>query len=154
MAGDLTYKGAAGPVIAEVLRVKQANGDVLTERIVVDAAADPASPLHGFFTWDDQAAAEGFRLVQARALINRVKIHITEGETVRVVPAFVSVIDEDGRRVRIGSERALADPDLLGQVLSETRLQLRGLRNRLSAFTDAKHLVAQIDSVLEGLPPA
>lgn len=41
---------------------------------VVDAARDPGSALHQFFTWDDTAAAEKYRLDEARQLITSVKI--------------------------------------------------------------------------------
>lgn len=147
------YQGAAQSVIAEVLRIRNENGGTLTERLLVDVASDPASPLHDQFVWDNDLAADGFRIVQARLLINRVKISIQEGETVRVMPAFVSVIDGSGKRVRVGSERALANPDLLAQVLAQTRQQIHGLRNRLSAFDQATGVVAALDGVLDQLPP-
>lgn len=41
---------------------------------VVEAARDPASPLHGYFEWDDTEAARQHRLGQARQLIRRIKI--------------------------------------------------------------------------------
>lgn len=155
MAGEVgvRYRGAPQPVISEILRLRDVNGGGLTERVIVDAASDPASPLHDQFQWDNDIAADGFRVVQARLLINRVKLHISEGETVKVMPAFVSIVDEAGRRIRVGSERALADAGLLGQVLADTRTQIRGLRNRLSAFDDAAHVVAQLDDLLANLPP-
>lgn len=49
---------------------------------VVEAARDPASPLHSHFEWNDSAAAEKYRLDQARTLIRSVKIEVT----VRDVP--------------------------------------------------------------------
>lgn len=52
---------------------------------VVAAARDPESPLHGYFEWDDTAAAEQHRLHQARQLIRRVRIDVT----VRDVPLSV-----------------------------------------------------------------
>lgn len=41
---------------------------------VVDAARDPASPMHGEFTWDDTKAAHAHRLEEARALIREITI--------------------------------------------------------------------------------
>jgi hypothetical protein len=66
----------------------------LTPRNVVDAARDPANPLHRRFEWDDSVAAERYRLAQARQLIQTVRcsfVSPTSGATsVRVfhsVPA-------------------------------------------------------------------
>jgi hypothetical protein len=151
-SADIAYRGAPQPVISEIVRLRDENGGEVTERMLVDAASDPASPLHDRFTWDNDLAADGFRIVQARLLINSVKIHIVEGETLKIIPAFVSVVNEGGKRVRIGSERAIADPNLLAPVLAETRTQIRGLRNRLSAFDEAQHVVSQLDDVLKNLP--
>jgi hypothetical protein len=152
-SAEMVYRGAPQPVVAEILRLRDEHAGEITERIIVDAAADPASPLHEHFTWDNDLAADGFRMVQARLLVNRVKIHIVEGETLRIMPAFVSITNDTGKRVRIGSERAVANPSLLGQVMAETRTQIRGLRNRLSAFDEAQHVVSQLDDVLQNLPP-
>jgi hypothetical protein len=149
---EIAYRGAPQAVIAEIIRLRDESGGEITERMVVDAASDPASPLHDRFVWDNELAADGFRIVQARLLINSVKIHIMEGESVRIMPAFVSITNGDGKRVRIGSERAVSDPGLLGQVMAETRTQIRGLRNRLSAFDEAQHVVTQLDDVLKTLP--
>lgn len=44
----------------------------LTPRDVVDDARNPNSPLHSYFEWDDGAAAEAYRLKQARGLIKAV----------------------------------------------------------------------------------
>lgn len=51
-----------------------ANGGKLTARQVVEAAADPASPLHGLLTWDDAIAGYRYRLAQARRII---RCHLT-----------------------------------------------------------------------------
>lgn len=155
MAGaDVTqkYQGASPAIVSEVLRLADVNGGALTERVIVDAASDPASPLHDQFQWDNDVAADGFRVIQARLLINRVKIKVTQGETVTVMPAFVSITNGQGNRVRIGTQRAMADPDMLGQVLAETRSQLVGLRNRLTAFNVTGDLVDGLDDVLSKIP--
>jgi len=57
---------------------------------VVDAARNPNSALHSYFTWDDSDAAAAYRLQEARALIKRVKVDgvRTDGEVVRV-PSFI-----------------------------------------------------------------
>lgn len=74
----------------------------LTPVLVVDAARPNDSPLHDRFEWDDHAAGEAYRLVQARALIRSVKITYGDDEDrpSRKVPAWSSVAYETNQRVR------------------------------------------------------
>jgi len=71
-----------------------AAGD-MTPETVLDAARDENSALHGWFDWSDDAAAEKWRLQQARQLIKTVYVAITYADdTVVVVPAYVSEADD------------------------------------------------------------
>jgi hypothetical protein len=56
-------------VSRELRRLADANGGLLLPGKVAAAAADPGHPLHGYFEWDDQAAACQYRLTQAAQLI-------------------------------------------------------------------------------------
>lgn len=52
----------------------------LTPRVIVDEARDPASPLHKEFEWDDAAAADRFRLIQAGQLVVRCRLTFTRAD--------------------------------------------------------------------------
>ena len=54
-------------------QIREANGNVLTPRAVVDAARDVNHPLHSRFTWDDGEAGELWRLEEAAKLIRVVR---------------------------------------------------------------------------------
>jgi hypothetical protein len=75
--------------IKEVLISLQKDG-LLHPDAVVEAARNPASPLHDFFTWDDTEAAEKYRQDEARQLIRSIKIEVDTGVPVEV-RAFVSL---------------------------------------------------------------
>jgi hypothetical protein len=49
----------------------------LQPELVVEEARDPASPLHPYFLWDDEAAGHAWRVEQARQLIRSVRVEIT-----------------------------------------------------------------------------
>lgn len=53
----------------------------LTTEAVVEAAKDPTSPLHGYFTWNVQEAAEKYWAVEARRLISSVRYVIVSQDT-------------------------------------------------------------------------
>jgi len=58
----------------ELERLYEANGGRLTPAIVLDAAREPASPLHSSFEWDDLVAGEHHRHQQARDLIRKARV--------------------------------------------------------------------------------
>lgn len=55
-------------VDSELDRLMKKHG-TLTAQLMVDEARDPKSRLHKYFLWDDQEAAEKYRLVQAQSMI-------------------------------------------------------------------------------------
>jgi hypothetical protein len=102
---------------------------------VVEAAQDPASPLHSRFTWDDDAAAMQWRLEQARALIRTVTIERIE------------TVDAPARKIRAwvhdpagGGYIATADvakqPDVRDRVLDDMRRDLDRLRTKWKLYEE------------------
>lgn len=75
--------GDSRDVVVELERLRKERGE-LTAEMVVEAAADEGSPIHGQFTWDDDAAAHQFRLMQARGLIRRVTVSVRGAEPRRM----------------------------------------------------------------------
>lgn len=63
-------------VVADALRALENRHGQLSPELVVEAAADPESPLHDHFEWDDEVAGHAYRLDQARALIVSVKYEV------------------------------------------------------------------------------
>jgi hypothetical protein len=128
------------PAAQELWRLYQATG-ALTPAQVVEAATDPASPLHDHFEWDDSEAARRYRLVQAGRLIRRCRVTIEVGEEeVRRVRAFVSVPTPE-RPVFVATDDALADPDRRDVVLTQARRDLAALRRKYSDLLDWKQLL-------------
>jgi hypothetical protein len=65
-------------ITAELRRIASSNGGLLLPQDVVDAARPKTSVLHSRFEWDDDKAAESYRLWQARQLI-RVTVEMLPG---------------------------------------------------------------------------
>ena len=62
----------------------------LTADTLVAIAADPASPLHAHFEWDDAVAAHRHRQEQARVLIRSIKMQVTHHSLIFEAPTFIS----------------------------------------------------------------
>lgn len=65
-------------VIKEILSIEKKEG--LTAETLLESAKNNKSSLHDFFEWDDTEAAEKWRLVQARNVINEVRVVVNDTE--------------------------------------------------------------------------
>jgi hypothetical protein len=116
---------------------------------VVEAAADPASPLHPHFEWDDTAAAQRYRLTQARTLIRSQKIQVKIG------PAIVRSVEYIPSAVTIGAYRRLTEiepgSDDARAVMLRELGRVGGMLGRtrnIAAILDLHH---EVDDLLHAL---
>lgn len=137
---------------AALLELADQRDGRLTPRAVLDAARDERSPLHEEFSWDDDEAAEGFRLIQAGALLRRVKIQVVveskDPTRVNIVVqrAFPSVPSLRGSPS--GSYVPLAQADQQ-ELLSEVVSQLEVLRKKYAAIEKLAGVWKAVDDVRE-----
>jgi hypothetical protein len=76
------------PVVARELRKLETSGGGLRPADVVRAARKSRSPLHPFFEWDNTAAAEKYRLEQARSLIRCITVIYDKAPTAEPVRGY------------------------------------------------------------------
>lgn len=109
----------------------------LTAGMVVQSARPKNAPLHPYFEWDDKAAAEEFRLEQARSMIRRVTFVIEdedEGVPERSVREFQVVTD-----VREDAPRAVYRrvTDFSGEEQEEVRERIqRAIASLVAQYRD------------------
>ena len=116
---------------------------------VVESAADPASPLHSRFTWDNSAAAHQWRLEQARNLIRTVTIQRIEQPAAepRKIRAWVH---DPGTNGYVSTEDVAKQPDVRDRVLDDMRRDLDRLRTKWKLYEEtfldlaAEMLVAEL----------
>jgi hypothetical protein len=130
--------GVPQPVAHEVERLRRAAPDGDLVGAVLAAAAEPESPLHPYFEWDDTAAAAEWRRVQASQLIRRVKVQIIPDEERPPIRARLYVAQADLGDGACGAYASLVD--LLERpaesepvVLSAIRRELGKLRAKYAA---------------------
>jgi hypothetical protein len=117
---------------------------------VVDAARMKEAPLHPYFEWNNDVAAERFRESQARRMIGAIKVKVVdmrgverEGrgfEPVNLVVQTSKQEDEQEKpepkhyvQVQVIQQR----PDLSAQVLREVEQRLQSARRK---FNEYKHI--------------
>lgn len=128
--------------LREQLQEIRAKHGKLTPSLVVDAARNKASPLHGRFDWDNRAAAESWRREQARHLIKSVRIvYAVDGED-HSVRAFHAVRqDHLDEPVYEPSEAVATDPLLRQIVLRQMERDWESMYARYGRFREFVELV-------------
>lgn len=136
----------------ELLR-KQCKGELTPEDVLADARHDN-SPLHSFFEWDDGAAAEQYRLQQARGLIRAVVavyVRDDEGKPAVRTRAYVHVPEPSAPHYR-EAQHAMSLKKTRKMVLDRAMNELRAWRNRYKDLEEFAALVKIIDTVDDDFP--
>ena len=132
---------AVDPAVAaaELERIRKANKE-LRAADVVEAARPEDAPLHPAFTWDDSAAAEKWRRMEARQLIRAIVVKVDAEQPRPVYEHVPTVVGGPGHYER--GEVLVAHPDMYALALGEA----------LNALTIAQERVAVLRRYAEGDP--
>ncbi len=134
----------------EMLRAKF-KGEI-TPQDVVDDARHGNSPLHSFFEWDEGAAAEAYRLGQARGLIRAV-VAIYTSETAPAVRARAYVhIAERGAEHYRETGHAMSQTKTRAMVLRRAWEEFMQWRKRYKDLKELSELFAVADEIAKKLP--
>lgn len=143
---------------AALTALAEANNGLLNPAHVVDAARNPESVLHSEFEWDDDAAADSYRLAQAGALIRRVKFtlvrqdHETKQITVRTTRAFQSRPSQRTADAGYESvEQIMADPVKRDELIDQVLRELTAYRRRYADLLALSNVWAAIDDAIDAL---
>jgi predicted MarR family transcription regulator len=136
----------ADVVKEELLRITAENGGVLKAADVVVAARPEASPLHNQFEWDDSAAAENYRLWQARQLIS---VTVEYLNTHDPNPVFVSLTVD--RKIGGGGYRTLvsvlSDEAQREQLLADALSDAKQFREKYKVLKELARVFAAMEEV-------
>lgn len=134
--------------IGEALtKIAVEGGGELTPIAVVESARNPRNVLHRHFEWDDQKAAESYRLDQARAIIR--SIHAEDGDAADGhAAAFISIAAKSGTSYRaLGDVRNSAD--LQAMVLAQASRDLEAWEKRYRALEDICEIVRDARAAIQ-----
>ena len=113
---------------------------IITPQALVEEARPISSPIHNQFNWDDEEAAEQYRLWQARELIKKVTITFEK----RKVFGFHNVkvnIDNTLTQGYVSSVRIMSNQDLRNQVIQQALKQLLYWQDQYKTYTELDALI-------------
>jgi hypothetical protein len=138
-------------LVGETLEKIEAVHGTLKPALVIDEARPEGSALHPLFDWDDQTAAEKYRLHQARQVISSVVVRqVDNREIVKPISAFVNIVQDDGNRY-VSTVSAMSDDEKRAAILRNAHADLMRWRSKYQAMQEFSELFTVIDRVAEAI---
>jgi hypothetical protein len=126
----------------------------VSPQLLLDEARNPSSPFHKHFEWDDTAAAERYRLVQASAMIREWR-----GTVLRIDTGTRRVLVQPTRRVHSAlsergrgrssyetTEQIMANPAKRRALIETLLKELTSYRRRYAEILELSKVWAAIDA--------
>lgn len=132
----------------ELETIKETEGQ-LTPAIVVKRAEKEESKLHGFFTWDDKAAADEYRLNEARYLLRSVEVYyeVEPGGDEKPVRAFYHVEDDEEGAIYVDIDDVVSNDDYRQQIIDKALREMRSWAAKYRQYKELSPVVEAIDKL-------
>lgn len=140
LAKDISADKAA----KELERIKKVYG-VITPEVIVRESKNKDSVLHNYFEWDNDKAAENYRIQQARNLINNITVTVIHHGEPKEIGAYEVVNVGDSRTYK--NIESLTKDDI-EQIKKRAIEDLRYLKKKLSIYDDFKLTVIYIGKAI------
>lgn len=155
MVYQYSWKGMVQPVSAEKValhlqKLEKKNGEV-TKQAFVDSARSERSPMHKLFNWNDEEAAEKYRLYQARNIINSLVVTVIENDEETIsTKVFVNPgSSEHTKGSYINIRKAMNSEDTRNQVLEDARREARWFMDKYKNLQEVADVISSIEDFLE-----
>jgi len=131
-----------GTVGAELTRIREQNGE-LTPEVVLMEARKHNNTLHAQFDWDDTVAAGKWRREQAAELIRVILIRDDGVENSQAIRAFVKLENTRSEPYRPVVD-VLADPEMRSRLLEKAHKELDAWTRRYTNLEEFAGLIKTI----------
>lgn len=142
-------------VSEELTEIQRQNNGLLDPQKVVDYARNPETALHSRFLWDDEEAAERYRLWQARQIIRMELVIVEEPVTKRVIQIrqYVSLPSD---RITVGRERngyreiisVLKNNEKRQELFESAKQDMLIFKRKYQALQEVSKVINAIDEIL------
>lgn len=113
------------------------------------ARKHPKSALHAQFEWNDEKAAEEWRLQQARMLICRVVVYIDRPEGDRIQFREYTSIEVNDHHVFVRTTDVLDDAEARRQLIHRLLVNALGELRNYPQLTELDHIRAQLQRLID-----
>lgn len=148
-----TWNVSAQRVGEELELIERQNGEI-TPQAVVDKARPEDSVMHKCFEWDNEKAAEKYRLSQAGTLIRCIVVVPEKDDNKVTMPVrmFVNQNPINGGQKASASyinlRSAFDNPETRAVVLANAKYELNIFRSKYSQLKELEKIFDEIDQIL------
>lgn len=137
-------------IAGEICEELQNSPQGLTPETLLEASSDKSSPLHNEFEWQDDVAAQKYRLQQAADLIRCITVVVDGGEMVSENPrAFVCT---PGRKsAYVSLKNAISNDVWREHLLKQAKEELRWFQGKYRQLEELAGVNAEIDKFLHNV---
>ena len=135
----------------ESIRTKRGK---LTDTCVLEEARNESHPLHNWFNWDDDVAAEEYRRLQAQNLIRSLVVVYVESPKTPVRAYQVlkkEPTKSESRTVYSTTEEVLSSPEGRDKLIADAIKAAMDFRRRFKMLHELEHVMKSLDEAIESL---
>lgn len=152
MSKVFTWSGPKRAVSAEKVanhlqKLEDQHGKV-TRELFLDSARPEDSDMHPLFEWDDEKAAEKYRLQQASIIISSIRVTVVEEET-KPVTVHPYVQTDTGSSVYINIDKAMSDEDERQKVIRRACAEMKWFISKYNAYVEFAELIDLMEKICE-----
>ena len=135
----------------ELTKLAKIHKGELKPKDIVDAARDEKSPIHKCFEWDNDFAAEKYRVEQARYLLRVIVVEyeVPEQEEPITLRVFENTINEDHESVYVRVVDAIKDTDQTKYIMMQALGDLKAFAHKYSNIEILLGLFSEIRKYTE-----
>lgn len=138
-------------VVQELKVIEEIHGEI-TPNLLLESAKNKKSVLHDYFDWDNDAAANKWRLRQASKLLGNIEVRVIQDNEPKIIRAFVkgsiSAFDENKYSYKSIS---LSDETQKKNAQTVALMNLRSVVKRISIYPEYKKASVFINKAIEEL---
>lgn len=137
----------------EIERIRANSGkEYIEAEDLLEASREDIAPLHSCFEWDDDRAAERYRLWQAKHIICDITVVVEISNNTPIsARAFVSVADYKDKGKFIQIQKALENNDYRAQILKNALVELQTFKHKYSVYSELSKVFEAVDDFADSL---
>lgn len=148
--GDGWHPKMDANVVGGVVEKIESEHGAVTKELLLEESRPEDSATHSMFEWDNDKAAEKWRLEQAKQTINALRVVYVKPDKEKVtVKAFVNVSDFSNKAVFRNVDIALRDEDMREIYLKRIRSELEAYIKRNQDFEELADLLIEYGNKLK-----
>jgi hypothetical protein len=117
----------------------------LTARTLLDANRPKNAPLHNEYEWNDETAADNWRLHQSRHFINSIAIIATTSEDVETPVRAFHITTSESKYEPITA--IIKEPDKYAALLKSAKAELMSFKNKYNTLRELTPVLKAIEEV-------